>query len=345
MLRLLSFVPTNLLSYLDNDNRKLSLSLSSSILSCFEKIQSYTDPWLSQSHFDLNEPEYWALSSATVCPFLLIQTYHFWKDKGSQKVLPQLQTHLWSSALSQPVPGHLELEAKTFTSALQRLDLMHSNLSYPFSWVSFDFSIMKSCVGQSQNRNKKQTKEFFWKANTFLDTDFAGLRIKSRSQDMGLHSTYGMNPREFPRVSSSLGGERYRGEAKDQTGDPSHFPPLPPGQFWVCFFQQSFFFLLPLEKHWRESIMWWGHTIMKDQARAKVRVRKDKLFTTWILLPKPHRQSISYPKHVHLDPCLSLVSEMPWLIISPVDNFQKFLNALSPKFVSLPSTSMLPPGI
>lgn len=39
MVRLLSFAPPNLLFCLDNYNRKLSLSSSSSILSCFEKTQ------------------------------------------------------------------------------------------------------------------------------------------------------------------------------------------------------------------------------------------------------------------------------------------------------------------
>lgn len=50
---------------------------------------------------------------------------------------------------------------------------------------------------------------------------------------------------------------------------------------------------------------------MNDQARAKVRVREDKLFATWTLLSKSHRRSMPYPKYVRLDPCLSLVSGMP----------------------------------
>lgn len=97
----------------------------------------------------------------------------FLEDKGSNKVLPQLQTDLWSSAISQqatwsqrqrPLPQHYR--------AWVRATLTSPTLSHE---CLLNISIMKSRVGQTQNKNKKeQAKEFFWKENTFLDTGFAG---------------------------------------------------------------------------------------------------------------------------------------------------------------------------
>lgn len=65
--------------------------------------------------------------------------------------------------------GILEPEAKTFTSALQRLDSIHSNLSYPFSRVSFEyFNHEKLCwtkAKQKQKANKRillESEYFPW---------------------------------------------------------------------------------------------------------------------------------------------------------------------------------------
>lgn len=64
---------------------------------------------------------------------LFVQTYHLWKDIGFQKVLPQLQSHLWHSALTQSVLDHSEPMGKSSHFSIIEFGTL-CNFSYCFDF-------------------------------------------------------------------------------------------------------------------------------------------------------------------------------------------------------------------
>lgn len=236
MLGLLSFAPTNPLSCLDNYNRKLSLSLSSSILSCFEKMHSYRDPRLSQSHFDPNEPEYGASAQLLFAHFPLYRPIISGKIRDLRKFsrnyrhISGLQSSAslcqatWSQR-QRPLPQHYRTWIRSTVTS--------PTLSHEFL---LNISIMKSCVGQSQNKKQKANKRillerdyFPWHWFCWLCTSRADPRTCVSTPLTGwIHrNSQGSVAARVERDT----GERPRIRLEFQAAP----TPTPADQFWGCF--------------------------------------------------------------------------------------------------------------
>lgn len=173
----------------------------------------------------------------------------FLEDKGSQKVLPQLQTCLWSSALNQSVPGQVEPEAKAFTSALQSLDLSHSNVSYDFSWVSFEyFNHEELCWLNTKQKQKRINKRILLEREYFPWHWFCWLCTSRADPRMCISTPLtGWIHRNFQGpVAAGIErgtGERLRIRLETQAAPHQH-----PSRPVLSLLSQQSFFLLLLEK-------------------------------------------------------------------------------------------------
>lgn len=129
--------------------------------------------------------------------WLLLQTYHPWKDVRFQKVPSQLQSQLWPSALIQSILDYSESKGNLFTSTLEILETSATFILFWFLDAQYFLRFFSWKVVLTK-------KESLLESSHFSITLVFYIRNKSRE----ILYTYGLSPPGYSWWSLGLWLER-----------------------------------------------------------------------------------------------------------------------------------------